>query len=77
MRVGTGYDSHRFYEGRKFMLDGVEIGFDKGLWATAARTLLHTIIDSMFSAAGLSDISAISRHLRVRGQQHEAACRLP
>lgn len=57
LRVGTGYDSHRFYEGRKFMLGGVEIGFDKGLLGHSdGDALLHAIIDSMFSAAGLSDI---------------------
>lgn len=58
-RVGTGYDSHRFCEGRKFILGGVEIDFEKGLLGHSdGDALLHAVIDSMFSAAGLSDIGS-------------------
>ena len=59
MRTGTGYDSHRFCEGRKFILGGVEIDYEKGLLGHSdGDALLHAIIDSLFSAAGLSDIGS-------------------
>ena len=57
MRVGIGYDIHRFQEGRRLLLGGVEIEGEQGLGGHSdADVLLHAIIDAMLGAAGLSDI---------------------
>ena len=57
MRVGIGYDIHRFQEGRRLVLGGVEIEFEKGLAGHSdADVLLHAIADAVLGAAGLSDI---------------------
>lgn len=57
MRIGTGYDSHRLVEGRKLILGGVEIPFEKGLQGHSdADVLCHAIIDSIIGALGLGDI---------------------
>lgn len=59
MRVGFGYDSHRFEEGRKLILGGVEIPYEKGLKGHSdADALIHAIIDSLFGAAALGDIGS-------------------
>jgi 2-C-methyl-D-erythritol 2,4-cyclodiphosphate synthase len=56
-RSGIGYDSHRFEEGRKLMLGGVEIESDRGLAGHSdADVLTHAIIDALLGAAGLGDI---------------------
>jgi len=57
MRVGIGYDVHRLEKGRKLVLGGVEIPFDKGLlgWSDADVTT-HAIIDALLGAAALGDI---------------------
>jgi 2-C-methyl-D-erythritol 2,4-cyclodiphosphate synthase len=56
-RTGIGYDSHRFEEGRKLMLGGVEIDSDRGLAGHSdADVLTHAIIDALLGAAGLGDI---------------------
>ena len=57
-RSGIGYDSHRFAEGRKLILGGVEIpGAEKGLTGHSdADVLTHAIIDALLGAAGLGDI---------------------
>lgn len=57
MRVGFGYDSHRFVEGRRLIIGGVEIPFEKGLHGHSdADVLCHAIIDSIIGAIGLGDI---------------------
>jgi len=57
MRVGIGYDIHRFQEGRRLLLGGVEIAGEKGLGGHSdADVVLHAIIDALLGAAGLSDI---------------------
>jgi 2-C-methyl-D-erythritol 2,4-cyclodiphosphate synthase len=59
MRVGFGYDSHRFAEGRKLVLGGVEIPFEKGLAGHSdADVLCHAIIDAILGALGLGDIGS-------------------
>jgi 2-C-methyl-D-erythritol 2,4-cyclodiphosphate synthase len=59
MRIGFGYDSHRLKEGRKLILGGVEIPFEKGLTGHSdADVLLHAIIDSIIGALGLGDIGS-------------------
>lgn len=57
IRVGHGYDVHRFAEGRKLTLGGVEISCDIGLLGHSdADVLLHAIMDAMLGACGLGDI---------------------
>ena len=57
-RTGIGYDSHRFAEGRRLILGGVEIeGAERGLTGHSdADALTHAIIDALLGAAGLGDI---------------------
>ncbi|AIS53216.1 2-C-methyl-D-erythritol 2,4-cyclodiphosphate synthase IspF [Thermoanaerobacter kivui] len=57
MRVGLGYDVHKFQEGRKLVLGGVEIPYVKGLAGHSdADALIHALIDAILGAAGLGDI---------------------
>ena len=57
MRIGHGYDVHRFSDGRKLILGGVEIPFQKGLLGHSdADVLLHAICDALLGAAALGDI---------------------
>ncbi|MDP2921769.1 MAG: 2-C-methyl-D-erythritol 2,4-cyclodiphosphate synthase [Candidatus Omnitrophota bacterium] len=57
MRVGIGYDIHRFVDGRPLMLGGVEIPHIKGLEGHSdGDALLHAICDACLGAAGLNDI---------------------
>ena len=59
MRIGHGYDVHRLTEGRKLILGGVEIPYEKGLLGHSdADVLLHAICDALFGAAALGDIGA-------------------
>ena len=57
-RAGIGYDSHRFAEGRRLVLGGVEIpGVERGLTGHSdADALTHAVIDALLGAAGLGDI---------------------
>jgi 2-C-methyl-D-erythritol 2,4-cyclodiphosphate synthase len=56
-RVGYGYDVHRLVSGRKLILGGVEIEFEKGLDGHSdADVVLHAICDALLGAAGLGDI---------------------
>lgn len=57
MRVGTGYDVHRLVEGRKLILGGVVIPYEKGLLGHSdADVILHAIMDALLGAAALGDI---------------------
>ena len=57
MRIGHGYDVHRLVEGRKLILGGVEIPYEKGLLGHSdADVLLHAIMDSILGALALGDI---------------------
>ncbi len=57
MRIGTGYDVHCLAAGRKLMIGGVDIPFEKGLLGHSdADVLLHAICDALLGAAGLGDI---------------------
>ena len=57
MRIGQGYDIHRLEEGRRLVIGGVEIPFEKGLLGHSdADVLLHAIIDALLGAAALGDI---------------------
>ncbi len=56
-RIGIGYDIHRLIEGRRLILGGVEIPFEKGLMGHSdADVLTHAICDSLLGAASLGDI---------------------
>ena len=59
MRVGIGYDVHTLTPGRRLVLGGVEIPFDRGLsgWSDA-DVLTHAIIDALLGAAALGDIGS-------------------
>lgn len=57
MRIGHGYDVHRLVEGRKLILGGVDIPYEKGLLGHSdADVLLHAIMDAVLGAAALGDI---------------------
>ena len=57
MRIGQGYDVHRLVEGRKLILGGVEIPFERGLLGHSdADVLTHAVMDALLGAAGLGDI---------------------
>lgn len=57
MRIGHGYDVHRLTEGRKLILGGVEIPYEKGLLGHSdADVLVHAVMDALLGAAGLGDI---------------------
>ena len=57
MRIGHGYDVHRLVEGRKLILGGVEIPYERGLLGHSdADVLTHAVMDAILGAAGLGDI---------------------
>lgn len=57
MRVGHGYDVHRLVEGRRLILGGVDIPYEKGLLGHSdADVLAHAVMDALLGAAGLGDI---------------------
>ena len=60
MRVGIGYDSHRFADGRKLILGGVEIPHPQGLAGHSdADAVAHALTDALLGAAGLGDIGRL------------------
>lgn len=60
MRIGHGYDVHRLVEGRRLILGGVEIPFEKGLLGHSdADVLLHAVADALLGAAALPDIGVL------------------
>lgn len=62
MRIGTGYDLHRLVQGRKLIIGGVDIPFEKGLLGHSdADVLVHAVIDAILGAAALGDIG---RHFK-------------
>lgn len=59
-RIGFGYDVHRLESGRKLILGGVEIPFEKGLLGHSdADVLIHAIIDALLGALALGDIGKL------------------
>lgn len=57
MRIGHGYDVHRFSQNRKLIIGGVNIPFDRGLDGHSdADVLIHAVCDSLLGAAALGDI---------------------
>lgn len=60
MRIGHGYDAHRLVEGRKLILGGVVIPYEKGLAGHSdADVLLHALADAILGAAALGDIGKL------------------
>ena len=59
-RIGHGYDVHRLVEGRKLILGGVEIPYEKGLLGHSdADVLLHALMDALLGAAAMGDIGRL------------------
>ena len=59
MRVGIGYDSHRFAQGRRLILGGIPIDHEQGLSGHSdADAVAHAVTDALLGAAGLGDIGA-------------------
>ena len=60
MRIGHGYDVHRLVFGRKLILGGVDIPFEKGLDGHSdADVLVHAVMDALLGAAALGDIGKL------------------
>ena len=60
MSIGHGYDVHKLVEGRKLILGGVEIPYDKGLLGHSdADVLTHALMDALLGAAALGDIGGL------------------
>lgn len=60
MRIGHGYDVHRLAEGRRLILGGVGIEYEKGLFGHSdADVLLHAVCDALLGAAALGDIGVL------------------
>lgn len=60
MRVGIGYDVHKFEQGRRLILGGVHIPFETGLAGHSdADVLIHAIIDALLGAASMGDIGKV------------------
>lgn len=60
LRVGHGYDVHRLTEGRRLILGGVDIAYEKGLLGHSdADVLTHAVMDALLGAAALGDIGAL------------------
>lgn len=69
MRVGIGYDVHPLVDGRKLVLGGVEIPFDRGLAGHSdGDVLVHAVIDALLGAAGKGDIG---KHFPSADSQYE------
>ena len=57
LRIGNGYDVHKLAEGRKLIIGGVEIPYEKGLLGNSDEdVLVHAVMDSLLGAAALGDI---------------------
>ena len=60
IRVGTGYDVHRFADNRACIIGGVQIPFDKGLLGHSdADVLIHAVVDALLGASSLGDIGRL------------------
>ena len=71
MRIGHGYDVHRLVEGRRLILGGVEIPYEKGLLGHSdADVLLHALMDALLGAAALGDIG---KHFPDNDPRYEGA----
>ena len=68
MRIGHGYDAHRFADGERLVLGGVDIPYHRGLKAHSdGDVVIHALCDALLGAAGLGDIG---RHFSDRDEQY-------
>ena len=68
MRIGQGYDVHRLVEGRKLIIGGVDIPYEKGLLGHSdADVLLHAVMDALLGAAALGDIGKLQQKWNLSG----------
>ena len=71
LRIGEGWDIHALVPGRKLVIGGVEIAFERGLMGHSdADVLLHAITDALLGAAGLGDIG---RHFPDTDERYNGA----
>lgn len=71
MRVGMGYDVHKLVEGRKLIIGGVNIPYEKGLFGHSdADVLTHAIMDALLGAAAMGDIG---KHFPDNDERYEGA----
>ena len=71
MRIGHGYDVHRLVEGRKLIIGGIEIPYEKGLLGHSdADVLVHAVMDALLGAAALGDIG---KHFPDSDEQYKGA----
>lgn len=69
MRIGMGYDVHRLVEGRKLIIGGVDLEYEKGLLGHSdADVLVHAIMDALLGAAALGDIG---KHFPDRDERYK------
>ena len=62
MRIGNGYDVHKLVEGRKLILGGVDVPYEKGLLGHSdADVLIHAIMDALLGACALGDVGKLFR----------------
>ena len=60
LRIGHGYDVHRLTEGRRLILGGVDVAYDRGLLGHSdADVLAHAVMDALLGAAALGDIGGM------------------
>ena len=60
LRIGQGYDVHKLVEGRKLILGGVDIPYEKGLLGHSdADVLVHAVADALLGAAAMGDIGKL------------------
>jgi 2-C-methyl-D-erythritol 2,4-cyclodiphosphate synthase len=72
MRIGLGYDVHRLIKGRKLILGGVTIPYEKGLLGHSdADVVVHAVIDALLGAAALGDIG---KHFPDTSPDYENIC---
>ena len=77
IRIGFGYDSHRFEAGRRLVLGGIEFPGETGLKGHSdADVLIHAIIDAILGAAALGDIGARFPDTDARWRDADSACLL-
>ena len=71
MRIGHGYDVHRLTEGRKLIIGGVDIPYEKGLLGHSdADVLTHAVMDALLGAAALGDIG---KHFPDSAEEYKGA----
>lgn len=71
MRIGHGFDAHRFAQGRKLILGGVDIPYEQGLAGHSdADVLVHALMDALLGALGAGDIG---RHFPDTDEQYRGA----